>query len=128
MPKASRKNIIPRRTRSAAVAKAANQLNPNLRALTLFEALPPGHVTFRVRDDGAEPMVAGQAIGSSHCGYQANSWRWRSWTSPMFQTRATKLKRAGEGGAILLRGRPDRGKPHRYAFGCADKSGGNSCY
>jgi hypothetical protein len=48
--------------------------------------------------------------------------------SPMFQTRATKLKRAGEGGAILLCGRPDRGKPHWYAFGCADKSGGNSCY
>ena len=44
----------------------AIDVNPGLRALTLFETLPAGHVTFRVEDDGSDPhLQVGEYASSS---------------------------------------------------------------
>ena len=54
MAKANRVSITPRRT-----APARKTLSPPqpIRALTLFQTLPPGHQTFRVPDDGSAPHL-----------------------------------------------------------------------
>jgi hypothetical protein len=50
MPKATRVNITPQTT-------TPEIQQPNLRALTIFTRLPPGHATFRIVDDGSAPHL-----------------------------------------------------------------------
>lgn len=55
MPKAKRVPSTPRRT--VTTPRAALPSLPPLRALTVFETLPPSHKTFRIRDDGSSPHL-----------------------------------------------------------------------
>ena len=50
MPKAKRVISTQRET-------APDVHQPNIRALTVFNRLPPGHATFRVGNDGSAPHL-----------------------------------------------------------------------